>query len=268
MSFGSEMRFINYIMDKAEYKNAIQIMKKINPGTFNISQRDSLNYFLGWAYHNSKINDSAALYLAGVSENSPFYFKSKFYQSLNYSYLKEYEKSEIIVGSIKSDTSENYGQLKNFEEAGIYLLKKDYRSFDSTAVKFNYTNPLISKEQKELLEYARQLKKHKKKSPLVAGILSTVVPGLGKIYAGKKGQGLSAFLSCAMFGAMAAENIIKNGYNSPQAILFESLFSMFYIGNIWGSVLSVKLSHESFLKSKQDEILVTMHIPLRRVFGQ
>ncbi len=268
LNFSPEMRFVTYLIDKSEYKNAIHLMKKIELKTLTHTQSDSLNYYLGWSYNKNKINDSSALYFGKVSETSSFYFKSNFYQTLNYIDTKKYEEGTLVLNALKTDTNENYKQLKFFEEAGISLLKKDYTLFDSLSSKFNYAYSPISEEQQELTEYSRQMKKYKKKSPLVAALLSTAIPGLGKIYAGKKGQGLSAFFTCVVFGAIAAENIVKSGYKSPQSIVFESLFSMFYIGNIYGSALSVKLSRNSFFKTKQDEILVTLHFPLHRVFSE
>ena len=114
----------------------------------------------------------------------------------------------------------------------------------------------------------------KKKSPALAGLMSAVIPGTGKIYAGYKGQGLAAMITVGILGVSAAESYFrpfdrsgKKGYKSPEFIAFGSLFTIFYVGNLWGSVLSVKLAREHELREINDEILFDMHIPLRRIFN-
>lgn len=96
--------------------------------------------------------------------------------------------------------------------------------------------------------------------------LSAIVPGLGKIYAGRLGEGVSAFLITTTMGLVAVENYIKDGWKDPKTIIFGSLFSVFYIGNIWGSTLSVKLINDEFNKEVNEQILFNLRVPLRIIF--
>ena len=42
-------------------------------------------------------------------------------------------------------------------------------------------------------------------------------------------------------GAVAGENYLKLGIKHPQTLFFSGLFGLFYVGNIWGSAVSVQL---------------------------
>lgn len=262
------MRFISHLIDNSEARNAIYLASQFKNDSLSLVQQDSLNYYLGWAYYNKRITDTSSMFLDRVSGNSPFYLKSKFYQAFDLAHSKDRNKAYQILNSVDSDSSTSITQLKLLELAGFSLLSKNYPRFDSLSSKFDNSFFSVSDEQRDLKKQAVQMKKYHRKSPVVAGLLSTAVPGLGKFYAGRKGQGLATFFVVGVLGAVTAENYVRGGPKSPQFITFASLFTMFYVGNIWGSAISVKFAKESFYRTKEDEILLTIHIPLRRVFTQ
>lgn len=264
-NFGKEIEFISHLQDNSEFKNSVYLANKIDAVNLSQPQKDSLNYYIGWANYNIKILDTSVLYLKKVSPQSPLYIKSVFYTANNYSYLKMYPEALHASNASLSDT--NYRQLSYLQMAGIHLLRRDYKSFDSISRLFNYANFNVSPEQKEMLAYEKSLKTVKKKSPLVAGLLSAVVPGLGKFYAGKKGQSLATAAACFFTALVTAENLYRGGPKSPQFIVTGTIFGFFYLGNIWGSVLSVKLYKQSFNNKTDNEIRVSMHLPLRRIFN-
>ena len=104
------------------------------------------------------------------------------------------------------------------------------------------------------------------KSAFLAGLYSSLLPGMGKVYAGDYGSGVSAFLTNAALGAMFYENFRKDGIKDPKTIIFGTLFSAFYIGNIWGSVVNVKVHNQILYDGINQQILLELHIPLRTVF--
>jgi TM2 domain-containing membrane protein YozV len=138
--------------------------------------------------------------------------------------------------------------------------------FDSLSNYHNFQNPLIKEELENLKKYSSIEKKIKRKSPFIAGTLSAIIPGLGKVYAGNNGQALASFLTCGLIGAVAAENYVKMGIKHPQTIFFTGLFGLFYVGNIWGSAVSVQVVKiEKQLENKHN-ILVSIKIPVSKLF--
>jgi hypothetical protein len=87
------------------------------------------------------------------------------------------------------------------------------------------------------------------------------------VYAGNNGQALASFLTCGVFGAIASENIIKYGIQHPQALFFTSMFGLFYIGNIWGSALSVQLVKTEKQFENKHNILVGLRLPISKFFN-
>ena len=180
--------------------------------------------------------------------------------------MHQLNASESSFKSI--DTKDSvYTQLKNFELAGISLLKKDYASFDKYATNFTYANYAFNNEEKLLVDTKKIMSAHRKKSPFLAATLSAIIPGLGKIYAGKKKEGIGAFIPIIASGLIALEGYNKGGLKDARFLIFGTAFTTFYIGNIWGSSLAVKISESEFNNKNESKILFNLHIPLRNIFN-
>jgi hypothetical protein len=130
--------------------------------------------------------------------------------------------------------NKEYQSLTNLNLAALALLEKDLPAFDSLAKSFDYSFYAISEEQKSLKLYADTIRNYPKRSAVVAGVLSAIIPGAGKVYSGKLGQGLAAFLEIAALGGATAEYYFRSGPESAGFIIFGTLFSLFYVGKYLG----------------------------------
>lgn len=88
------------------------------------------------------------------------------------------------------------------------------------------------------------------KSPLFAGILSTILPGAGRLYTGDYGEAIASMVLTGIFGYLAVSNFI-DGY-PRSGIIFSSIALFFNAGNIYGSVLSAK-SYNREAREKTDQ---------------
>lgn len=77
----------------------------------------------------------------------------------------------------------------------------------------------------------------KHKSPVIAGGLS-IVPGLGKMYAGRMKDGAFAFGFISVLGYLTYESLTKKAYAS--GVVWGVVFSSFYLGNIYGGIDSAR----------------------------
>lgn len=263
-----DIRFARYLIENNQHRDAIYVLrnqlgqsKKIDPAV-----SDSLDYFLGLSYFNLKDLDSSYLYFHRVSAGV-FYPKSAFYCAFNKSFLKRTGDAKYLLDSIRVGNDSMLLALCNFEFAGLALLERDYPKYEEHSKKFSGQYFSLADEEKKSTEHYAGLKKVKKKYPLLAATMSAVLPGSGKFYAGFKGQGIAAFMTVAVLGISAAESYYRLGPQSAQFIAFGGLFTIFYIGNIWGSTISVKLARDHQFREIDDQILFDMYIPLRRIFN-
>lgn len=92
------------------------------------------------------------------------------------------------------------------------------------------------------------------KSELLAGLMSSILPGSGKWYAGRFSDGL---YSLALIGGtvwMAYEGFQDHGIRSAKGWLFSGLGFTIYAGNIYGSVVAVRVHNASMRTELMNEI--------------
>lgn len=257
----ADFDFVNHLSSRKQYREAIYLLH-FDPTAF---APDSINFLLGYNHHLSRKTDSAAFYFGRVPPASAFADHAVAYGVLNYMYGKQRNQAMQLLGRAATDAERQ--QVFLLLAAGSRLLDRNYAAFDSVAAGFSYFGYEYREEQSHLMDLRKRIPATKKKSPVVAGLLSAAVPGLGKFYAGKKGAGMAAFLTNAILAGFAAEALYRSGYRSPQFFIFGGAFACFYAGNIVGSVYSVKLQRRSDNGRIDNEILGTLHQSVDRAFG-
>jgi hypothetical protein len=192
--------------------------------------------------------------------------KDEFQLSFCLIYNKQNEAAKRTLSKIDISNG-SIADLKTYFYASVFLLERNYKEYDSCINQIrNKESYLINTPIQNLnIDFARA-KKIKYKSPLIAGTLSAILPGLGKVYSQKYFEGLSGFLQNLVLGAIAYENYQMNGLNSARFYTFGSIFGLFYIGNIWGSSLAAARFDLNMNNNINDEIIKNMHLALRNYF--
>ncbi|MBW6478105.1 MAG: hypothetical protein K0B37_01650 [Bacteroidales bacterium] len=259
-----ELRFINHMLGRQNYNEALFLLENLQPET--LAQKDTVNYLIGWTLYGRKELNSSAFYLSLVTEESPWFEKSRFFAAYNHAYLRETNTSRELLGIFNGRSPDQIDLMKNFQLAGMALLDRKLDEFEHHAEKFTGNFSITASEERKLNEYYNRISEQPARSPFVAGIMSAAIPGLGRIYAGKTAEGISSFLYVGALIATSWDLYNRLGGNSPFFIISASLSGVFYIGNIWGSAVSVKRVQREFNYEMDQRILLDMHIPLRKLF--
>jgi hypothetical protein len=266
----SEKDYIKHLIKK-NYTIELENEKNfIIKDTFLFSKKDKNELFLSlsdYYYSNHELDSAIKMLDLIIPSNKDVFCHSRL-KYLYYSILKSDTHLNDTVSNKSfynfSCHSENF--YKNrwlFLQAGIKLLNNKFTEFDTLFHQLKSTeDSILSKE----LYYLYQIRIHSfpDKRPFVAGMLSSVVPGMGKIYVGKYGQGLSSFLTCLLFFGLTTESFLRLQKFHPQTIIFASCFLTFYLSNIYGSVLSVKIYNLEKKLERKNNILVSLSVPIFR----
>ncbi len=259
-----ELKFINYLINKGDYDEALFLAEK-SISYLNPEQLDSLNYFKGWAHYSIKNLELSTLSLLNVSKTSPFYPKSRFFAGYNQIYLGNYnDAKEIFNQTVVTDDTKL--SLLLFESGGIEMLEGNWSEAKNQLSALNQNIALINQQIATLNKICDEQAKHRPKSPVLAGIMSGIVPGSGKIYVGKTGEGIASLITTVGFGLITWENYRKLGITDFKTIFFGGIFAANYISNIYGTVISVKIIEDEYQSSVHNQILFQLHIPLRNFF--
>lgn len=264
--FTADLQFARYLHDKGLYAEVDYVLNQVKDSSLSALQLDSLHYWQGWNAYSTKSLRRAAVKLAAVSDSAAWAQKSHFFAA----YCLAFERDTVVAYSLLErmqlqDSLEK--EMRYFQLAGISLLSRNYKRYNKLKEHFTFSSYVMEAEEKRMNEYANRLMHIKRKSPWLAGIYSAILPGAGKIYAGKKGQGVGAFLPIASLAALTWEAYNRGGVKDARFIVYGSLFSFFYVGNIWGSVVAVKVKQRELNTLYDNKILFDMHIPLRNLYN-
>lgn len=77
------------------------------------------------------------------------------------------------------------------------------------------------------------------KSPVKAALLSAIIPGLGKAYAGEWGDGLTSLIVTGVLSYVSYDNL--RAHHNFRGYLFGGLAALFYAGNVYGSAAQAQI---------------------------
>jgi TM2 domain-containing membrane protein YozV len=260
-----DLKFIDHLVNMGNYEEALFLIDSSDCSTIHLN--DSINYLKGWCLYSLKRLLPSSESLVQVSCMSEFYLKSHFFAAYNYAHLGSYADAQKTLSEIKV-ISEKEISLRNYEIAGVNLLQGNDTIFTDYFSKTNKSFYELSGSSENIQKIYGDLRNHKSKSPLIAGVLSGIIPGSGKFYAGKKGEAISAFISTVGLGLVTWENYRKSGLNSFKTIAFGSAFAFSYTANIYGAVVTVNVLETEYRNNVKNSILFNLHIPLRNYYDK
>jgi hypothetical protein len=213
------------------------------------------------------------VFLKRIPFTSPLYIRASSFITQLYitqgktDSAQKYLGSAISIPQTGSLQPELSSDIFKLQSSALALVRRDTAVYHKQFYGALFENEELFMQHKNLNETFDEIKKIKKKSALKAGILSALVPGLGKVYAGNNAQGLAAFLVTGILAAQAYEGYYRGGTSDPRFIVYTCLFSLFYVSNIYGSALSVSVKNNQENSQLNHEITVNTSIPLRYFFG-
>jgi hypothetical protein len=253
-----EYLFIKSFIDREELAEAQVLI------AYNLTQNYSSDFldtlrFLNALIDFKKQNIELTVDKLNQIENKKVFNTAPiFYKKTSHLFL-----SEFNADNEKVEAGTAFYELYLLNQLGEKLLK---REFDNLEQYSDFSDYRLMKEYSQLKGIQSEYQDRKWKSPFVAGALSAVLPGSGKWYAGKKGEAFSSFFQVGLTGYMAYENYRNGGFRNPQFYLFGALFSAYYLGNIFGSTLSIHTENRLFDEQYERAIIINLRLALRNFF--
>ncbi len=194
---------------------------------------DTVKFKIAIAYSSMNNCENAVNNLSLIKKTSQFYEQSKI-ELLKSIYLQNidsvfYAFAETLINS-KSLYANNAYRLKN---TALLLSKTELPQKESFLI------PFEDEEKKTLSNFYNLKENPPYKSEALAGVLSAIIPGAGKIYTKEYGDGITAFLLTGLFTYLAYTNFEHD--HPTRAWIFTALGAGFYVGNIYGSVASAQI---------------------------
>ena len=140
-----------------------------------------------------------------------------------------------------------------------YLMQKQWSEADEVFKTLQESDVLVVSEKAKVYhKYAEAGARLPTRSPFLAGALSTIVPGAGRLYTDRIGDALSSLVTVGLTGWQAYDGFRRDGLSSVKGWTFGTLSTIFYVGNIYGSVISARV----YNRHVADEFLATLFVEL------
>lgn len=260
-----EVDFVFYLIGRGDIQESLYLLDRVEPDAQSLA--DTVLFLKGWMLYGQKDLLTSSSFLLNVSGSSPLFAQSRFFGAYNLAHEGLTARATEALSPLSFEPGSVYDAMKNFQLAGLSLLRRDFDGFSSYAEGFSGGHHLMAEEEARLLAYRESLLQAPVRSPFMAGLLSAAVPGLGKVYAGKTAEGIAGFIYVAAMGATAWDFYRGAGPRSALFILSASITGVFYLGNIFGSATAVRRQQNELNHEMDQRILFDMHIPLRNTFN-
>ena len=253
-NIGADGDFVLDLLDRGLREDALILL-----GEGNYAPGDSLSYLRGLALYDDRQFQAAEYWLSMV--NGPLSDPALFYGNVARVHLdRPFDALKAL-----SRYEGPYSELASLQRAGIALMLGNVSMFQEESELFTYSDYRLSESEKAIKDLSESLKKSQK-SPWLAAGLSAVIPGAGKIYAGQTGPGVASLIAVGSLAAITAEQWKHHGAKDWRTIVAGSLCGIFYIGNIYGSWVSVSIQSQKIQDETKALVLYNISIPLGGFF--
>lgn len=201
----NQKKFADTLYQKKEYYRSISEYKRLLYFYPNYSDKEEIQLKIGKAY------------LAGGDYNLAIdYWQNLFLKNQQ---LNRESKRLYVISLLDKDNRRLFAYRQENVNQAISILKqiKPSLALDSVSFIKNWENRTIAT-----------------KSPLLAGSLSALIPGVGSIYINRPKEAFYSFFITSLFIAATLES--QKSDNKSQAVILGSISLAFYGGSIYTSV--------------------------------
>ena len=233
----ADRAFADYLFTQGEYYRAITEYYRLLFATKDSSTTTILLKNIGLCYFNGESYDEYISFLnthrKDFQANPQILEEMDLHLGKSYYFLGEYPKAittlewsnvsfnNSLISEAQFLLGLSYARIFSWQAAA-----KQFKLIDNNSSFKQFSNIFISSE-KELVNLTR-------KSPALAGVFSTIIPGSGYIYCNRLGTGFTSLLINGLLIWTCRDAIANEQYGLAAATGF---FGMgWYIGNIKGSV--------------------------------
>jgi tetratricopeptide (TPR) repeat protein len=231
------LKFADELMHEGNYKEAIFEYRRIITYFPNIKEKDDILFKIYKCYLLSKKYNKALDWIKYVQSEVKLPSNialAEFYLGYTYYILQNYPKAMISFRKLQTE-DKKLRDAAIYYEAMCYLKLKKYKEAKELFSSIPKESPLYNQSlraEKALLEVDTL----PYKKPLLAGVISAILPGAGYLYAKRPESALSAFVINGLF-IWGTYSAFKAGNSGVGAVF--GLFELgWYLGAIYGGVVS------------------------------
>jgi len=237
------IKFADYLYQQGDYLRSAKEYERYMLSSPDNS--DKALYRIGLCYRHAENTDKAINTFQKILNDYPdsdLKFSANIQISYSYFIIGQYKESQRHASDLlKNDPTLDQRKKIEVVLALNHLKQREWqlanRLLDTSSDQLS-SDQTINRILADLRRISFDGVNRKHKSRLLASLMSTIVPGTGKIYCQQYGNGFFSFITASSTGFLAYRGFREDGIQSVKGWVFGSLFSLFYAGNIYGSGIS------------------------------
>jgi len=234
--------FAEYLFNEGQYERAAGEYQRFLFASDSFTRdADSVFFKIALCYRFAERYKKSIGYFQRIVKEysrSDLMDEAYFEMGLNYSFVDSFKQSnEILKTHFLNDS------LKNIDKKVKQLIALNYiqqKEWDS-AREVLYASDTL---QGQLLTFIETGQNLPRKNPFVSGAFSAVIPGAGKFYCNRPTDGFYSLFTVGITGWQAYEGFKADGIHSVKGWIFGVVGGVFYLGNIYGSVVAADIYNE------------------------
>lgn len=274
------LTFADQLLNEAEYFRAITEYRRFL-FYYPDDARGAMALFrVGLAFYRGQSYGEALQTFHEVTQRypaTPYGRQAQLWQGESLMRQAQYGAAEQVYAKIleQSDHDDKTGQHAHYQRGWTFLYRRQWQEAAGEFQRVTSGSPLYTAAQR-LAQGVLEGERLPRKSPVLAGLLSALLPGSGQLYNGRRGDALLAFLLNGLFliGTLEA---IDEGELAVAGIL--SFFEAgWYTGNVYGAVNGAQKHNrrviETFLQNLENSFRLlppeahqSLKVGLRLSFG-
>ena len=258
-------KFADFLYEQGEFFRASGEYQRY---LFHISEKEAesekIRYKIALCYRFAGQTEQAIENFQTLLQTHPkSQFASRAYYQIGatYFFIDRFEQSTQFLSEALPYITDKRQRAEAEQLIGLsYLMQKQW-SEASEVFKILQGSDVISVKEKALAyhNYAETGAQLPTRSPFLAGVLSTIVPGSGRLYTGLRiGDAVTSLITVGVTGWQAYDGFRRDGLSSVKGWTLGTISGIFYLGNIYGSVISARV----YNRRVEDEFLTTLSIEL------
>jgi tetratricopeptide (TPR) repeat protein len=255
-------QFADYLYKIGDYSRAIGEYQRYL-FISNSHNYDSIYYKIGLCYEYSNNPETARnifFKIVNTFPNSDFLDRTYYQIAFTYYKNHDYDYSIAFAEDNISKMSTVFGKYKLYS---LICINNLYEKKWEAA--YNNFNILKSNEYKDFNDSVSKLEiftidgmNLKYKSVILASLFSAFIPGSGKMYTGRINDGIYSFATIGISAWQAYDGFRSKGANSVKGWIYGILGTTLYLGNIYGSAVSVQIYNNKLEENIYNRISIDL----------
>lgn len=257
-------KFADFLYEQGDFRRAAdEYQRYLFYISEEVEESEQIRYKIALCYRFAGDSEKAIQNFETLLHLHPHsQFTSRTYYQIGATYflVDQFEQSAQFLREALPNITDTQQHAEAQQLIGLsYLMRKQWSKADGVFKTLQGSGIIAVREKASAYHhYAKNGAQLPTRSPILAAVFSAIVPGAGRLYTGGIGNAITSFVTIGVAGWQTYDGFRRDGISSVKGWTFATIGGIFYVGNIYGSVIAARV----YNRHLEDEFLATLSVEL------